>query len=159
MYQDMFRYGPYYRREKSVIEEEVIPLTEALDIIRSSIMDESNDEVSYQNLLNNAPNESAKKIIQSIIDDENRHNEILRYVYSSITGEEIMQNNSMQNNSNINYNDGIVKALFDESGAIKKYRKVMSAMPNNKMYALVMSILTDEIRHMSLVNYLIHSAG
>ena len=46
MYQDYNsiynrRYGyPYYRREKTVVDEEIISLSEALDLIRKSIADE-----------------------------------------------------------------------------------------------------------------------
>ena len=34
----------------------------------------------------------------------------------------------------------------------------MGAMPSNKMQTLVMSILTDELRHANKYNYLIHKA-
>ena len=38
----------------------------------------------------------------------------------------------------------------------KKYRRIMGAMPNTKLHTLLMSIMTDELRHASLYNYLIH---
>ena len=54
------------------------------------------------------------------------------------------------------YAEGLEKAFFDEIAAVKKYRRIMGAMPNTKLHTLLMSIMTDELRHASLYNYLIH---
>lgn len=166
MYQDYNsiynrRYGyPYYRREKTVVDEEIISLSEALDLIRKSIADEKQDEIFYSALIEKAPDDNAKKIITDIRDDEKNHNEILRFIYSNITGEVFndINNNENKISEETTYAQDLENALFGELDAVKKYRKIMGAMPSNKMQTLVMSILTDELRHANKYNYLIHKA-
>ena len=166
MYQDYNsiynrRYGyPYYRREKTVVDEEIISLSEALDLIRKSIGDEKQDELFYNALIEKAPDDNAKKIITDIRDDEKNHNEILRFIYSNITGEVFndINNNENKISEETTYAQDLENALFGELDAVKKYRKIMGAMPSNKMQTLVMSILTDELRHTNKYNYLIHKA-
>ncbi len=167
MYQDYNniynrRYGyPYYRREKTIIDEEIISLSEALELIKKSIADEKNDEIFYSALIEKAPDDNAKKIITDIRDDEKNHNEILRFIYSNITGEVFSDMNANATNAvneETTYTQDIESALFGELDAVKKYRKIMGAMPSSKMQTLVMSILTDELRHANKYNYLIHKA-
>ena len=167
MYQDYNsiynrRYGyPYYRREKTVVDEEIISLSEALELIRKSIADEKQDEIFYSALIEKAPDNNAKKIITDIRDDEKNHNEILRFIYSNITGEVFSDMNANATNTvneETTYTQDIESALFGELDAVKKYRKIMGAMPSSKMQTLVMSILTDELRHANKYNYLIHKA-
>ena len=166
MYQDYNsiynrRYGyPYYRREKTVVDEEIISLSEALELIRKSIADEKQDEIFYSALIEKAPDDNAKNIIVDIRDDEKKHNEILRFIYSNITGEVFndINNNENKINEETTYAQDLENALFGELDAVKKYRKIMGAMPSNKMQTLVMSILTDELRHANKYNYLIHKA-
>ena len=166
MYQDYNsiynrRYGyPYYRREKTVVDEEIISLSEALELIRKSIADEKQDEIFYSALIEKAPDDNAKKIITDIRDDEKNHNEILRFIYSNITGEVFndINNNENKISEETTYAQDLENALFGELDAVKKYRKIMGAMPSSKMQTLIMSILTDELRHANKYNYLIHKA-
>ena len=51
------------------------------------------------------------------------------------------------------------KALFGELDAVEKYRRILGTMPSGDSYTLIMSILTDELRHASKYNYLIHKAS
>jgi len=104
-----------------------------------------------------------KEIVMLIKEDEKKHDEILRFIYSNLTGETIpmnMDNNPNMNSSNeeLDYKKEIEQNFMDKVNAIAKYRKIMGAMPNSKMHTLFMSILTDEIRHSALYNYLIHKA-
>lgn len=168
MYQDYNniynrRYGyPYFRREKTVVDEEIITLSEAIELIRKSISDEKNDEIFYNALIEKAPDDNAKQIITDIRDDEKNHNEILRFIYSNITGEVFNEANNTNVDNTMSqettYVQDLEKALFGELDAVKKYRKIMGAMPSSKMQTLIMSILTDELRHANKYNYLIHKA-
>ncbi len=36
---------------------------------------------------------------------------------------------------------------------LKKYRKIIGTMPSGKSYTLLMSIMTDEIRHANKYNF------
>ena len=87
---------------------------------------------------------------------------ILREVYYDFTGQMLQNNmNMMQENmqNNLSYTENLEKALFGELEAVNKYRKILSAMPQGKYYTLIMSIMTDELRHSAKYNYLIHMAA
>ena len=110
----------------------------------------------YNTIINQAPSEKEKNIIRGIRDDERRHNQILRNLYYEFTNEYLPVNNQIGNiNTNMNYKDNLKKALFGELSAVTKYRKIMGAMPTKDSYTLLMSIMTDEIRHANEYNYLI----
>ena len=61
-------------------------------------------------------------------------------------------------NNNMNYKENLEKALFGELDAVSKYRKIMGIMPSGNSYTLLMSIMTDELRHANKYNFLIHNA-
>lgn len=130
-------------------------LNEALNIIRDSIIDEAEDALFYSMIINQAMQDEDKEIIQSIVDDEKKHNMMLRQIYFSLTGSNVNpdeSNISMKENTYIN---NLKKALFGELDAVKKYRKVLAAMTDKENYNMIMEIMTDEIIHANKYNYLI----
>lgn len=138
---------------------EIITLNEALELIKKSVGDEKNDEMFYTEILEQAPTEKDKHILRAIRDDERKHNQILRNVYYRITGQMLPENrDSERNTSKEKYVENLEKALMGELGAVTKYRKIMGAMPDDETYTLLMSIMTDELRHASKYNFLIHNA-
>lgn len=150
------------RQDMVSFEEEMITPFEAIELIRKSIGDEKNDEMFYDRLIEQAPTEKEKNIIQDIRDNEKKHNMILREVYYDFTGQMVQNNmNMVQDNmsNNLSYAENLEKALFGELEAVMKYRKVLSVMPQGKWYTLIMSIMTDELRHSAKYNYLIHMAA
>lgn len=160
MYNEYNKYGYYYgyprcNRNNTVVDDELISLDKAVEGLLNSIKNEKEDEFFYTNLIEMAP-DYAKDAISSIRDDETRHNEILRFVYSNITGEVAKNSDENVQIQEMTYAEGLEKAFFDEIAAVKKYRRIMGAMPNTKLHTLLMSIMTDELRHASLYNYLIH---
>ena len=167
MYQNYNMYKKYYSSNSyrsvsgNIINEELITLKEALELIKKSIGDEREDEIFYGELLEKAPTDRAREIIRSIRNDEKRHNKILREVYFKLTGQKVSENTQMSNEilNNINYKQALEKALFGELDAVIKYRRIMGAMPDDESYTLLMSIMTDELRHANEYNFLIHTAG
>lgn len=160
MYNEYNKYGYYYgyprcNRNNTVVDDELISLDKAVEGLLNLIKNEKEDEFFYTNLIEMAP-DYAKDTISSIRDDETRHNEILRFVYSNITGEVAKNSDENVQIQEMTYAEGLEKAFFDEIAAVKKYRRIMGAMPNTKLHTLLMSIMTDELRHASLYNYLIH---
>lgn len=138
---------------------EVITLNQAINLIRQSIGNEREDEMFYETLIRQAPTEKEKNIIISIRDDERKHNQILRRLYYEFTGQMAQPDQTMEEASNNNdYKANLEKALFGELEAVVKYRKILGTMPSGNPYTLVMSIMTDELRHASKYNFLIHSA-
>lgn len=149
------------RQDMVSFEEEMITPFEAIELIRKSIGDEKSDEMFYDRLIEQAPTEKEKNIIQDISDNEKKHNMILREVYYDFTGQMVQNNmNMMQDKTNnLSYAENLEKALFGELEAVMKYRKILSVMPQGKWYTLLMSIMTDELRHSAKYNYLIHMAA
>lgn len=163
MYNDYYnRYGYKHaylgrnRNSNEVVDEELISLKVAVDSIKEALKSEKKDELFYDNLISIAPDDNAKEIISSMRDDEKRHNEILRFIYNNITGEIIELPEEEITIEEMTYENSIEKALFEEVEAIKKYRKILGAMTNPKIYTLILAILTDEIRHIALYNYLMN---
>lgn len=110
----------------------------------------------YSRILEQAPTEKQKEIIISIRDDERKHNNILRELYYNFTGQVIPKDMSMANiDTNMGYQENLEKALFGELQAVTKYRKILGVMPSGSSYTLMMSIMTDELRHASKYNFLI----
>ena len=154
--------GDYNYRNVSqtnLYSDEIITLNQAIELIIQSVRDERNDELFYDNLIKQAPTEKDKEIIRSIKDDERKHNQILRKLYYNFTGQIIPQDISTPSiDTNLSYKENLEKALFGELNAVTKYRKIMGTMPSGESYILLMSIMTDEIRHASKYNFLIHNA-
>lgn len=138
---------------------EIITLNQAIRLIAQSVGDEKEDEIFYEMLIKQAPTEKEKDIIRSIRDDEKKHNQILRKLYYEFTGQTLPADNFVKElNSNMDYKANLEKALFGELDAVVKYRKIMGTMPSGDSYTLIMSIMTDELRHASKYNFLIHNA-
>ena len=138
---------------------EIITLNQAIDLIRKSVDDEKEDEMFYGILIEQAPTDKEKDIIRSIRNDERKHNQILRELYYEFTGQ-ILPQDTLSNNekNNIDYKSNLEKALFGELDAVAKYRKILGTMPSGNSYTLLMSIMTDELRHASKYNFLIQNA-
>lgn len=152
--------GPDYRSsEPQNGSGEIITLYQAIGLIKQSVGDEKEDEMFYDTLIKQAPTEKEKDIIRSIRDDERKHNQILRRLYYEFTGQ-MLPADTVTNvpNSNMDYKSNLEKALFGELDAVAKYRKIMGTMPSGNSYTLLMSIMTDELRHASKYNFLIHNA-
>lgn len=142
--------------QPNMYNDEIITLNQAIALIRQSVGDEKEDELFYDNLLEQAPTEKDKDIIRSIRNDERKHNQILRKLYYDFTGQVIQQDISMPNvDTSLSYKENLEKALFGELNAVAKYRKILGTMPSGESYTLLMSIMTDELRHASKYNFLI----
>ncbi len=165
MYSDYYNmynqyYGPDYRSSEPQLDSgEIITLNQAINLIKQSIGNEKEDEVFYDTLIQQAPTEKEKDIIRSIRDDERKHNQILRRLYYEFTGQMLPANTILSNEqkNNMDYKSNLEKALFGELDAVVKYRKILGTMPTGNSYTLLMSIMTDELRHASKYNFLIQN--
>ena len=169
MYPDYYNmYNPYYggyepNYRSSELPQfnsgEIITLNQAIALIKQSVGDEKEDEMFYDILIEQAPTDKEKNIIKSIRNDERKHTQILRELYYEFTGQ-ILPQDTLSNNekNNIDYKSNLEKALFGELDAVAKYRKILGTMPSGNSYTLLMSIMTDELRHASKYNFLIQNA-
>lgn len=79
--------------------------------------------------------------------------------YYGFTGQVIPVDTSVVNSNNEqNYKKQLEKALFGELNAVVRYRRIMGTMPSGNSYTLLMSIMTDELRHANKYNFLIQNA-
>lgn len=130
-------------------------LNEALEIIRESVADEAEDAALYNMMINQAMQDEDKEIITSIVNDEKKHNMILRQIYFLLTGTNLpMAKESTMNNENT-YIANLRNSLFGELEAAKRYRKVLAAMTDRDNYNKLMEIMIDELTHAHKYNYLI----
>lgn len=161
MYNQYYGFGEqnYRNNEQQMNNEEIITLNQAIELMRQSVSAEKEDEMFYDTIIKQAPTEKEKEIIKSIRDDEIKHNQILRRLYYEFTGQ-FLPADTLTNelNNKMDYKSNLEKALFGELDAVAKYRKIMGTMPSGNSYTLLMSIMTDELRHANKYNFLIHNA-
>lgn len=147
---------PRKSRENTIVDDELISLNSALDLIREEILEGENIELFWDNIISKSSNENTSDILSSIREDNIKHNEILRFIYSNITGEVMEKPNSKSSMGKITFQDALEKSFLDSIAKVKKYRKIMGAMPNPRMQTLIMAILTNKLRHATLINYLMN---
>ena len=135
-------------------------LANAISLIGSSIENEKSDAMFYEWLINNVPNNIGEKARQDIIktitgikEDEQMHNKIFKSMYKQLTGNEAPIPMEEEFVPPANFTEGIIKALKGETEAVRRYRTIMSGLPDNSYRDAVFNILTDEIRHGILYNY------
>jgi len=129
----------------------------ALEGIKKAVQGEREDELFYDYLISTAPNTEQKDIIVSIRDDERTHNHHFRNVYRDFTGMEVHTGAEEKFEKPKSYLEGIQKALLGELGAIRRYRVIRENLPMLSPYRdILFDIITDEIRHSSLYNYLLY---
>lgn len=127
----------------------------AIVMVKDAIMGEKRDELFYDYLMENALDDNQRSIIESIRDDEIRHNGYFRNIYRYLTGEEVQGLNEVDLSYPDSYLAEIKDALFGELSAVKRYRDIRKYMPNMYFRDLVFGIITDELRHANMYNYII----
>ncbi|MCY9659624.1 ferritin-like domain-containing protein [Paenibacillus chondroitinus] len=125
-----------------------------LKVILQSISGERNDELFYQELIQLAPTEKEKEVIRGIRDDERKHNQMFRNIYTQLTGTPPTGIEATEPIEHVsNYLSGIESALFGELKAFEKYRTLYLNI--SPLYRdMIFEIMTDEIKHASYYNWL-----
>ena len=134
-------------------------VSEALKLIQEAITGETEDRMFYQYLIENAPSEEDKEIIKGIRDDEISHFKLFRQVYHQLTGQILPPPENVTFEKPASYCDGIKRAIRGEQNAVKKYRKILFALQDRVQINILTEIITDEIRHGILYNYLYSKNG
>lgn len=146
MYQPMpMQYGMMWNMEA---------LQKSLELIKEAVSGEREDELFYDYLISVAPNQQEKNIIASIRDDEKKHNMMFRRIYKDLTGMEVEVEAEEEFEKPASYVEGIKRALFGELKAVEKYRVIRQGLPNRYYRDMLFEIITDELKHSSLYNYL-----
>lgn len=135
-------------------------MNEILEIIKSSVASEKDDDAFFNMLYKQAPDEQSKMLIKSIMEDEKKHNQILRELYTALTGKRLPASTfSGKVNMNASYSQNLETLFFKKLDAIsKKYRKILNAMPDIEKHNMMLEIITDELRHAHKLHFLMNKA-
>ena len=129
-------------------------LETALLMMKQVADSEANVRAFYKTMLNAAPSGEEREIIADIRQDDLKHFSLLRQIYYDITGEKLESASSAEAALPTSYADGLMAALMGEQQAVVAYRKVMFAMRSRRHINMMTEIITDELRHLGLYNYL-----
>ena len=139
------------------MDEEIITLEQAIELIKQSLHDEKKDEIFCNEIITNAQNPKEISILTDIANDERKHYQILMHLYNKFTGITLPHITPFPDGYlDMSFKEQLEKALFRKLELVKIYRRIMGAMPDNTSYVLLMSIVTDELRHVDLYNFLIN---
>ena len=134
-----------------------VSMEEALGIIREAVAGETEDRLFYEYLISNAPTSKDREIIKGIRDDEIKHAKMFRQLYYQHTGKTIGPDLKVDFVKPETYCEGLIRALLGEQNAVRKYRKILFALTARRDINILTEIITDEIRHGSLYNLLVHN--
>ena len=130
------------------------PINQALKMIEAALSGETEDKLFYEYLLSVAPSEQEKQIIAGIRDDEMKHYDLFRQLYYELAGKMPPALPGEEFEKPASYCEGLKKALLGEQNAVRKYREILFAMMERKHINTMTFIITDEIRHLGLYNFL-----
>jgi rubrerythrin len=134
-------------------------LQNALTLIPQALSGETEDTMFYSWLIDNVPSNEDQQIISGIRDNEIGHYQLFRQLYLELTGTTPQQLPGEQFTQPESYCAGLSKALLGEQNAVQKYRKILYAMQSRVHINMMIEIITDEIRHGILYNYLYAKNG
>lgn len=126
----------------------------AIMLILEALSGENEDRMFYTFLSENAPSEEDRQIIEGIRNDEVGHFQMFDQLYHELTGMTPPEVQSEEFTAPENYCDGLKRALIGEQNAVRKYRNILYALQNSIHINMLIEIITDEIRHGILYNYL-----
>lgn len=152
---------PQYMPDPVPMEQYVYPnnLPQALKLITDAVSGETEDRQFYGYLLSVAPSEEDKSIITGIRDDEIGHFSLFRRIYSDLTGQILPPPGNVTFEQPASWCAGIARAIKGEQGAVRRYRQILFAMQNRVHINMMTGIITDEIRHGILYNYIFSRNG
>ncbi len=134
-------------------------LQSALALIQQALAGESEDRMFYTWLIEHATSNEDQQIISGIRDNEIGHFALFKELYYELTGMMPQQVPGEQFTQPENYCAGLARALLGEQNAVQKYRKILYAMQHRVHINMITEIITDEIRHGILYNYLYSKNG
>jgi len=126
----------------------------ALRLIEDAVTGETEDRLFYQYLISQAPTEQEKDVIGGIRDDEMKHYLLFRQIYQELTGNALPPAAEVPFEKPASYCEGLHRALMGEQSAVTRYRRILYAMKDRRHINMLTEIITDELRHFGLYNYL-----
>lgn len=128
---------------------------DALELMRTSVQGERNDELFYDQLIQLAPSQNQAEVITSIRNDERGHNQMFRQMYRDLTGHEVTGVSNEVPDPVNSYIAGLQKAFQGELSAVEKYRKIWFGLPYGIYKDTLYGIILDEQKHAAKYNNLL----
>ncbi len=130
-------------------------LPEALRLMENALEGETGDKLFYQYLISAAKDAEDKKVISGIRDDEMKHYKLFRQLLYELSGNmpELPAVGQVFEKP-ASYGAGLRRALMGEQNAVTYYRRILYAMKDKRHINMMTEIITDELRHLGLYNYL-----
>ena len=128
---------------------------QSLKMMADAVQGEKEDRIFYDYLISKAPTQEQKDIITSIRNDEIRHNQLYKQMYKALTGIDVAILPEEEFVPPATYKEGIKKAFFGELKAMERYRIIRQGLPYREYRDIVFEILTDEMKHAQLYNYIL----
>lgn len=123
--------------------------------LKQAVQGEMNDGLFYNYLISKAPTDEEKVILSAIKEEELRHSKQFEGIYRDFTGMGIKTDGYEKFEIPTSYFSGIKNALFNELRDVVKYRAIRRRLPEGVYKDLVFDIITDELMHASMLNYLL----
>lgn len=134
-------------------------LSNALTLIEQAAEGENEDRMFYTYLIENAPSAEDKQIISGIRDNEIKHFSMFRQIYFELTRRTLPASKTENFVPPASYCEGLKRAIMGEQNAVVKYRQILFAMQARVHINMLTEIITDELRHGILYNYLYSKNG
>jgi len=131
----------------------------AVTLLQASAAGETEDRMFYHYLIENAPTQEDREIITGIRDDEIGHFGLVRHVYFQLTGQTLPPPQNVTFEKPADYCHGLMTAIRGEQNAVIRYRQILFALQDRTLINIMTAIMTDEIRHGILYNYLYSKNG
>jgi rubrerythrin len=128
---------------------------DALELMRTSVQGERNDELFYDQLIRLTPNQKQSEVITSIRNDERGHNQMFRQMYRELSGHEVTGVSDESPDHIHSYIAGLQKAFQGELSAVEKYRKIWFGFPYGVYKDTLYGIILDEQKHAAKYNNLL----
>lgn len=134
-------------------------LQRGLDVISQAVQGEIKDALFYNYLISIAPTDEEKVLISAIKEEELRHSKQFEGIYRDFTGMGVQTEQDENFEIPNLYQEGITNALFDELRDVVKYRAIRRRLPEGAYKDVLFDIITDELMHASMLNYLLTLNG
>ena len=144
---------------QDVLQDMEPTLTMALSAILEALRGETADRLYYNFLITLAPDAVDLQLISSIRDDEARHYVMFRELYIELTGASPPEPPQRPFEEPASYCDGLKRGVLSEQHEVEVYRVILFAMQQRPHINLMTEIITDELRHMGLFNYMYAKNG
>ncbi len=131
---------------------------EAIECIASLMEAEYKSHFYYENMLKDSQDDSTKEIVESILDDERNHIEILRKIYLDLTGKNHLCDLKPFIGTQ-EFRSSVMWSLLDKFKVVKKYNSILESFVNEHHKASIIKIANDELVHISQLNFILMNLG